>query len=77
MNSGLADVAGRAMVVHDSTGSGARIACGIIGADGSVPSFSPYPGYAGALAVTGSMTVASTCGLPCLGAKPQWDPHKG
>ena len=62
MNSGLADVAGRAMVVHDSTGSGARVACGIIGADG-VPSFSRYPGYTGSLTVTGSMTVASTCGL--------------
>ena len=62
VNSGLADVAGRAMVVHDSTGSGARVACGIIGADG-VPSFSRYPGYTGSLTVTGSMTVASTCGL--------------
>ena len=52
------------MVVHDSTGSGARIACGIIGADGSaVPSFSPYPGYTGSLTVTGSMTVTSTCEL--------------
>ena len=64
MNSGVADVAGRAMVVHDSTGSGARIACGIIGADGSaVPSFSSYPGYTGSLTVTGAMTVASTCEL--------------
>ena len=64
VNSGVADVTGRAMVVHDSTGSGARIACGIIGADGSaVPSFSSYPGYTGSLTVTGSMTVTSTCVL--------------
>jgi len=61
------DITGRVMVVHELA-SGARIACGIIGAmtgAGSpvyVNSLSAYPGYTGNLKVAGSMTIVGTSG---------------
>jgi len=61
------DILGRVMVVHELD-SGKRIACGVIGDETgtgptlAVPSFSPYPGYSGNLAVAGSMKIVGTSG---------------
>jgi len=70
------DIMGRVMVVH-ALDSGARIACGIIGAETGgtarqslyIASFAPYPGYSGSLKVTGTMTVAGISGTDTTAAQ--------
>jgi hypothetical protein len=49
------DIAGRAIVVHDSTG--ARVGCALLPSKLAVrdTNLAPYPGYSGALSVTGTV----------------------
>merc|ERR1711981_884509 len=49
------NIAGRAIVVHDSTGG--RVACGLLPSKLAVrdTNLAPYPGYSGELSVTGTV----------------------
>lgn len=61
------DINGRVLVVH-KLDSGARIACGVIGADAGsgqvleVATFATYPEYTGGLEVAGTVTIAGADG---------------